>query len=143
MSVNVEAVARTLRVLLLQSGCPVMIDDDATGERHSVDLESATSPMGLLPVFVTAGEAVWREATGKGFGLDVARDAEAFLGFRLRGIGAGSFSTVMLATFHATAQITADNMIVINDFNHWWEGASERVRSLQRLAMLIAPASAS
>ena len=61
-------------------------------------------PACCLP-FVVAGEAVWREATGKGFSLDIVRDPHALLGYRLRGIGAGHFATVMLATMEATAQV--------------------------------------
>ena len=105
--VSVETVSRTMEALLTREGRPVIYHDIATGADLPVSAKNTASPTGLLPALVVAGEAVWREATGTGFGLDIVRDRDALLGFRLRGIGAGSFTTVMLATMEATAQVVS------------------------------------
>ncbi len=71
---------------------------------------------------------VWRDLTGAGFDLDVVRDPKALLGFRVRGIDASSFATVMLATMEAAAQASRAGAIVVNDFNVIWsEAARNRV----------------
>ena len=87
---------------------------------------STASASGLLPALVVAGEAVWREVTGKGFELDIVRDPQALLGYRLRGIGAGNFATVMLATMEAAEQAAQPGAIVVNDLNAVWEAATAR-----------------
>jgi len=77
-----------------------------------------------------AGEAVWREATGNGFALDIIRDPTALLGYRLNGIGAGTFTTVMLATMEAAAQVASPEAFLVNDLTAVWSAASERVESM-------------
>src|SRR5260370_27364257 len=94
-----------MEVLLAREGRSIVYRDRATGQDLVVSPPSAASPSGLLPAFVAAGEAVWREATGQGFSLDIVRDPQSLLGYRLGGIGAGHFATVILATMEATAQV--------------------------------------
>ena len=130
--VSVETVSRTMEALLTREGRPVIYHDIATATDLSVSARTAASPTGLLPALVVAGEAVWREATGSGFGLDIARDREAFLGFRLRGIGSGSLTTVMLATMEATAQVTGPRGVVASDLNALWSAATERMEHASR-----------
>jgi hypothetical protein len=127
-AVNVEAVGRTLRVLLEQAERPILYRDPATGTHLTVDPQTVGSPTGFLPPFVVAAEAVWREATGKGFALDMIRDPDALLGYRLRAIGAGSFTTVMLASMEAINQVARPEAIVISEFNALWSAATDRVR---------------
>src|SRR6202008_1466191 len=115
MSVNVDAVSRTMEALLTRDGLSIVYRDWAIGEEFAVSAPSAASPTGLLPAFVVAGEAVWREVTGNGFALDIARDGQALLGFRLPGIGAESFATVMLAAMEAAAQVAGPSAFVVND----------------------------
>jgi hypothetical protein len=131
--VNVEAVSRAMEALLIREGRPVIYHDIATGADVPVSAGNTASPTGLLPVLVVAGEAVWREATGTGFALDIVRDREAFLGFRLNAIGAGSFTTVMLATMEATAQVTASGAIVASDLAALWTAAAERIEQAAQL----------
>jgi hypothetical protein len=130
--VSVEAVSRTMEALLVRDARPVIYHDIATGSDLPVSAKNAASPVGLLPALVVAGEAVWREATGTGFGLDIVRDREAFLGFRLQGINAGSFTTVMLATMEASAQVTASGAIVASDLNALWTAVTERIDQTAR-----------
>jgi hypothetical protein len=137
--VSVETVSRTMEALLIREGRPVIYHDIATGADLSVSAKNTASPTGLLPALVVAGEAVWREATGTGFGLDIVRDCNALLGFRLRGIGAGSFTTVMLATMEATAQVTGSGVMVASDLNALWSAVTERVEQNARAQARGAP----
>ena len=125
--VSVDAVGRTLRALLAFDRRPIRYHDGATGRDITVDAETAASPAGFLPALIVAGEAVWRDVTGKGFALDITRDPQALLGYRLRAIGAGNFSTVMLATMEAIRQVARPEAIPLNDFSALWSAVSERV----------------
>ena len=126
-AVSVESVSRTLEALLTRDTRRVVYPDGATGQDLVVSPPSAASPAGLLAAFVVAGETVWHEATGNGFSLDIVRDPEALLGYRLRGIGAGHFATVMLATMEATAQVAGPSAIVVNELNALWSAATGRI----------------
>jgi hypothetical protein len=137
--VNVEAVSRAMEALLTLERRPVIYHDIATGADLPVSAKNTASPTGLLPALVVAGEAVWRDATGTGFGLNIVRDREAFLGFRLKGIGAGSFTTVMLATMEATAQVTTSGAIVASDLNALWMAATGRIEQAAQLRPPSAP----
>ena len=128
-AVSIEAVGRTVEALLSREGRDILYRDAAAGTVLALTPASAASPAGLLPVFLVAGETVWREATGHGFELDIVRDREALLGYRLRGIGAGTFTTVMLATMEATAQVASPTAIVVNDLHLLWSAAIDRFRN--------------
>jgi hypothetical protein len=127
MSVDLDAVSRVMEALLARDGRRIVYRDRATGEQLAVSAPSTASPAGLLPAFVVAGETVWREAADSGFALDIVRDRDALLGYRLRGIGAGNFATVMLATMEATAQVARPSAIVVNDLGTLWSAATERI----------------
>ena len=131
-AVSVDTVSRTMEALLVREGRPVIYHDIATGADLPVSAKNTASPTGLLPALVVAGEAVWREATGTGFGLDIVRDREALLGFRLKGIGTGSLTTVMLATMEATAQVTGSGVVVASDLHALWTAATERIEQAAR-----------
>jgi len=80
--------------------------------------------LSTLQQCVSAGESLpvstrtlWREATGKGFELDVSRDPEALLGYRLRSIQAGSFATVMLSSMEAMHQVAGPQAAVLSELN--------------------------
>ena len=133
-AVNVESVSRTMEALLAREGRRIVYHDRVTGQDLVVSPPSAASASGLLPAFVVAGEAVWREATGKGFSLDIVRNPQALLGYRLRGIGAGHFATVMLATMEATAQVAEPSAIVVNELNTLWSAATDRIERQTRLS---------
>ena len=131
-ALSVESVSRTMETLLARDGRGIVYRDGATGQDLVVSVPSAASPSGLLPAFVIAGEAVWREATGNGFSLDIVRDPQALLGYRLRAIGAGHFATVMLAAMEATAQVAGPSAIIVNDLNALWSAATDRIERQPR-----------
>ena len=132
-AVSVGTVSRTMEAFLVREGRSIVYRDRATGQDLVVSPPSAASPSGLLPAFVVAGEAVWRVATGNGFSLDIVRDRQALLGYRLQGIGAGHFATVMLATMEATAQVAGPSAIVVNELNALWSAATGRIERRPRL----------
>jgi hypothetical protein len=131
-AVDIGTVSRVMETLLETEGRPILYHDQATGADLAITPMAASSPSGLLPALVVAGEAVWREATGKGFALDIVRDPEALLGYRLRGIGAGSLTTVMLAAMEATAQVTGSGVVVASDLNAVWSAATDRIEHSMR-----------
>lgn len=137
-TVNVEAVSRAMGEILAREARTVIYRDLAAGAGNdagcdlSVTPATAASPKGLLPALVAAGEVVWREATGKGFALDIVRDRSALLDYRLQGVGDGTFTTVMLATMEAIAQIAGPDAIVVNDLNALWAAASDRIERAAR-----------
>jgi len=103
-AVDLPAAGRAVRAWFEEAGTVLQLRDRATGEVLPMSAKLAGDPSGLLPVFLVAGEAVWREAAGKGFGLRIRRDPMALLGYRAEGIGNGTFCTVMLSTMEAVAQ---------------------------------------
>ena len=129
---SVDSVSRTMEAFLTQDGRSIVYRDGATGHDLVVSPPCAAAPSGLLPAFVVAGEAVWREATGNGFSLDIVRAQQALLGYRLRGIGAGHYATVMLATMEATAQVAGSSAIVVSDLNALWSAATDRIERQMR-----------
>jgi hypothetical protein len=133
-AVSVESVSRKLEALLAREGRSVVYRDRASGQDLVVSPTGAACPSGLLPAFVVAGEAVWREATGNGFSLDIVRDPQALLGYRLQGIGAGHFATVMLATMEAAAQVAGPSAIVVNELNALWSAATDRIERQTQLS---------
>jgi hypothetical protein len=127
-NVDVESISKALQTFLEKVQQPVVYQDPADGARHTMSPAVVSAANGFLPAVLVAGEAVWREATGKGFSLDITRDSTALLGFRVERVGAGSFSTVMLAAVEAIHQVSDSNAAVVSDFNALWSAATERVR---------------
>jgi hypothetical protein len=106
-----------MRVFLERMGAPLVYNDPANGERLRIEAGAAAARDGLLPAIVVAGESVWRDLTGGGFELDLARDPSALLGFQLRAIGGANFSIVMLASIEALHHVRQPGGVMINDFN--------------------------
>lgn len=127
-AVDLEAIERTMRVVAERSAVPFVYHDPADGQRHAITPDALAARAGYLPAIVNAAEAIWREATGTGFELDIVRDPRALLGYRLRGIHAGSFSTVMLSSLDAIQHVARPDAVVVSDLNAVWAAATERLR---------------
>jgi len=80
--VSVDDVGAGMEALLRSGGKPVLLDDQERGTRQRVEADSAAAPDGLLPVFLGAGEAIWRSAMGERFGLKMGRDEGSLPGYR-------------------------------------------------------------
>jgi hypothetical protein len=141
-SVRLDIIERTLEAILTKIGKPVIVFDQATGKDESTTPAVAAARDGLLPVFLVAGEAVWREATGRGFGLELAPDRQALLGYRVARVGDGSFSTLMLSVMEATSQAEGPRAIHVNELGALWRDAMQRIewaRHVERQPAAAAP----
>lgn len=127
MSLDPALLGRTLQAHLDRNGLPLAFHDRATGHIHALHHSAAGQPDGLLPVFVVAGEAVWREATGKGLALDIRPDAKGLFGRRLHAVGSGAFTTVMLSMMEAVAQARGPELLLINDLRVQWADRMARI----------------
>ena len=129
--VNLAVVGRTLEAVLSDAGVTLLLRDKATSEVLTPPLDAAGHMDGLLPVFLVAGDAVWQEATGRGFSLRVKLDPLALLGYRVDAIGAGTFSEVLLATMEAVEQAGRvpgqPGHLMVNDlYGAVWQAARDR-----------------
>lgn len=139
---DILVVGRTIQAVLVDAGTPLLLHDRATGETLPLLPELAGDPAALLPVFLVASEAVWREATGKGFLLDIRRDAAALLGYRAHGIGAGTFATIMLSTMQAIGQARQQDHLLVSDLiGSVWQDARDRADAVAVSPALPAKAS--
>jgi hypothetical protein len=128
MSLDPAILGRALEAYLKRAGASMSFHDRATAKTHSLPYAAARDPSGLLPVFVVAGEAVWQEAAGKGFALDIRADPDALFGRRLHAVGAGTFSTVMLSVIEATTQAAGPRALLVNDLGVQWADRLARLR---------------
>ena len=138
--IAVAKVSAVLQELLRASGKPVCIADLATGELQDVSPGMAASPTGLLPLFLAAGDTVWRQATGRRLGIVQAPDPDALLGLRTAGIAPGPIVPVLVSTMEAIAQAERPDMLLANDLHHHWKVATERMRRAKQAAATIAAA---
>lgn len=118
----------TVLAVLLQGGKPVYAADPGTGELAEVSPHLAAAPHGFLPLFLAAGDTVWREATGRRLGIDLRRDPDSVLGFRAHGIAPGPATPVLLSVMEAIAQAERPDMLLVNDLRSGWAAAQERMR---------------
>lgn len=125
MTVDTGFLGRALGAHLAQAGKPILFRDRATGLTHALPFEAAADPRGLLPVFVVAGEAVWREAAGKSFSLDIKSDPEALFGRSLREVKSGTFSILMLSMMEAASQASGREALFVNDLRVQWASSFE------------------
>jgi hypothetical protein len=132
--VKVDLVEHTLERLLETSGKPIVLADRAAGKEEVIAPAIAAARDGLLPVFLLAGEAVWREATGRDFGIEVVPDREALLGYRAARIARGPFTAVMLSVMEATWQAEGPMAVVVNELGAVWRDTLERAAAANRAA---------
>lgn len=125
--VDVGIVSETLERLILQGGKPVVLVVEESAEPMEVAPSMASAPDGLLPVFLVAAEAIWRECMGYGFGLQIVRDEDGLLGYRVGAITAGLFSGVMLSIMEAMSQSISSGQIVVNRMDLVWRSALQRI----------------
>ncbi|MBB4200233.1 hypothetical protein GGD83_004061 [Rhodoblastus sphagnicola] len=123
---NVAYVAEVVRLLLLDCGRDVLLEDRAGGEVIIVPPDAAAAPDGLLPVFLASGEALALDAFGETFGLKLDRDIGAFFSWRVEAIAAETVSEVLLATMEAIAQATTERGIMVLEFPRVFDEAAAR-----------------
>jgi len=127
VSVDLRHVSGVMELLVKAAGRPVVVRDFENGGVMEVAPDIVAAADGLLPVFLVAGEAIWREATGGGFGLSIEADEGALTGYRAIGIGTEGFTSVMLSMMEAAAQAERSEGIVVEELAAVWEGAMTRI----------------
>ena len=113
-SLDIARTGAFLVILLMQSG-PALLLRDLSGRTAPVRPETAGAPDGLLPVFAVAADAVWREATGNGFGLDLRPDPASLLGYRIDGARAASASAMLLCMLEVMHRAAGPSGLLVND----------------------------
>ena len=123
---DLEQVGRVLEVLIERSGRQVTTLDRATGVIEPISAELATAPSGLLPVFLVAGDTVWRDATGHGLGVELRPNPQSLLGHEAVGVG-GPFSVLMLSMMEAVERVATPREIPAHLLLEQWQDTTERM----------------
>jgi hypothetical protein len=138
-TVDLAVVSRTLESLLSHDERIVAMQDRVTGQTADVSPELAAAPGGFLPVFLVAADAIWRDATGKSFGVKLVRDPASLLGFRTQGIESGPFSAVMLSMMEAIEQAARPGLLLMNDFDRLWRSIEAGIRMNESIGQRSTP----
>ena len=125
--VDLGLVSRTLQRLLEQADRSILYDCRASRRTLIYTADSAAAPTGLLPAFLSAADAIWREATGKSLGVEIATHPNTVLGYTVVCIHGGTFATVMLALMEAIEQIAQPRTLLANDLGRIWYEAEDRI----------------
>ena len=114
-SVDLELVSRTLQQLFENDRRPISYACAGSNRTVFFSPAAAAARTGLLPAFLVTAEAIWTQATGKVFGIEVSTERDTVLGFRVTAIRRGTFSTVMLSLMETIAQVQDPNRLAAND----------------------------
>ena len=127
VEIEIAVLSGVLQRVLEQSGRAILYDCRASKRTLAYAPDSAASPSGLLPAFLSAGDAVWREAAGKSLGVEIATDPDTVLGYTVCGIRSGSIAIVLLAVMEAIEQAAHADSILVNDLDEVWRLAEDRM----------------
>lgn len=114
-SLDVGKVSRVVETLLFRDSRPVMLRSMVSWQLHRVPAHVAAAPAGLLPAFLTASDALLREATGQGVETSMSSERQSLLGFRVDGIRHGRFADVILGVMEAIDQISRNGRLMADD----------------------------
>ena len=121
-------ISAVLKTLLSQAGVPIILEDKAGGQRVTVPFDSAVAVDGLLPVFLSAGAALWCDATGEAFGLKMEQDVGAYFNWRVKEIGPAKFSALMLAVMEAISHAATPEGIMVTELGRVFDDALARIK---------------
>jgi hypothetical protein len=119
-------VSRVLRALLIEANREILVEDWPRRDLVNIPFDVAAAEDGLLPVFVVAAEAIWRDVTGRGFDLTLKRDFGALMSWRLEAIRAEGFSCVLLSVMEAIATVARPERVRVLDLARVFDEASAR-----------------
>jgi hypothetical protein len=119
-------VSRVLRALLVEADREILVEDGPRRDLVSIPFDAAAAEDGLLPVFLVAGEAIWRDATGRGFELKLKRDLGALMSWRIEAIRAEGFSCVLLSVMEAIATVARPDGVMVLDLARVFDEATAR-----------------
>jgi hypothetical protein len=132
-TLDVAYVSQVVRALLDEAGRELFIEDMPRRDLVPIPFDAAAAEDGLLPVFLVAGEAIWRDITGRGFDLKLERDLGALLSWRIEAIAAESFSCVLLSVMEAIAQVGRPDGVMALDLARVFDEATARTEARRTL----------
>jgi hypothetical protein len=133
-SLDVGWVSKVVRALLIEGGRNIVVEDRARQDLVAIPFDVAAAEDGLLPVFLVAGEALWRDASGRGFELKLKRDLGALFSWRVEAIRAETFSCVLLSVMEAIAQVARPGGVMVVDLARVFDEATARTEARRALA---------
>jgi hypothetical protein len=132
-TLDVAYVSQVVRALFDEEGHDVFIEDAPRQDLVPIPFDAAAAEDGLLPVFLVAGEAIWRDVTGRGFDLALEHDLGALLSWRIKTIEAESFSCVLLSMMEAIAQVARPDGVMALDLARVCDEAAARTEARKML----------
>jgi len=117
-------VSRVLRALLIEADREILVEDGPRGDLVGIPFDAAAAEDGLLPAFLVAGEAIWRDLTGRGFELTLKRDLGALMSWRIEAIRAEGFSAVLLSVMEAIATVARHDGVMVLDLARVFDEAT-------------------
>jgi hypothetical protein len=126
---DVAWVSEVVRALLVEAGREILLEDGAGHDLVPIPFDAAAAEDGLLPVFLVAGEAIWRDVSGRGFELKLKRDLGALLSWRIEAIEAENFSCVLLSMMEAIAQVVRPEGMMAVDLARVFDEATARTEA--------------
>jgi len=133
-TLDVAFLSQVVRALLNEAGRQILVEDGPLQDLVPIPFDAAAAEDGLLPVFLVAGEAIWRDVTGRGFELKLKRDLGALLSWRIEAIEAETFSCVLLSVMEAIAQVAGHKGVMVLDLARVFDEATARTEARRRLA---------
>jgi hypothetical protein len=128
-TLDVAYVSQVVRALLHEAERELFLEDTPRQDLVPIPFDAAAAEDGLLPAFLVAGEAIWRDVTGRGFDLKLERDLGALLSWRIEAIAAESFSCVLLSVMEAIAQVARPDGVMVLDLARVFDEATARTEA--------------
>jgi len=128
-TLDVAFVSQVVRALLIEADREILVEDGPRQDLVPIPFDAAAAEDGLLPVFLVAAEAIWRDVTGRGFELKLTRDLGALLSWRIEAIRAETFSCVLLSVMEAIAQAARPEGVMALDLARVFDEATARTEA--------------
>ena len=122
-------VSSVLRALLIEAGRDILVEDGPRRDLIRIPFDAAAAVDGLLPIFLVAGEAIWRDVTERGFELTLERDLGALMSWRVEAIRAEAFSAVLLSVMEAIATVAGREGVMVLDLARVFDEATARIEA--------------
>jgi hypothetical protein len=126
-------VSRVLRALLIEADREILVEDGPRRDLVSIPFDTAAAEDGLLPVFLVAGEAIWRDVSGRGFELTLKHDLGALMSWRVEAVRAEAFSSVLLSVMEAIATVARPDGVMVLDLARVFDEATARTEARRTL----------
>jgi hypothetical protein len=126
-------VSRVVRALLIEADREILVEDGPRRDLVKIPFDAAAAEDGLLPVFLVAGEAIWRDVSGRGFELTLKRDLGALMSWRVEAVRAEAFSCVLLSVMEAIATVAGAHGVMVLDLARVFDEATARTEARRAL----------